>query len=83
VYYDTTSKLFDSKKLSKGVKTMGKLALKKSDNFKGRKGPLLLIIMDGIGFGQENETNAVYLAKHQPLINYLKVKCVCLFLLMD
>jgi 2,3-bisphosphoglycerate-independent phosphoglycerate mutase len=31
-------------------------------NFKGRKGPLLLIIMDGIGIGKNDETNAVYLA---------------------
>ncbi len=31
-------------------------------NFKGRKGPLLFIIMDGIGIGKNDETNAVYLA---------------------
>ncbi len=37
--------------------------LKKLSNFSGRKGPLLLIIMDGIGHGCECETNAVHLAK--------------------
>ena len=31
--------------------------------FKQRKGPLLLIIMDGIGIGEQNDANAVYLAK--------------------
>jgi len=38
------------------------LRLKKLENFRGRKGPLLLIIMDGIGIGPEDERNAVYLA---------------------
>ncbi len=36
--------------------------LKKLDKFSGRKGPLLLIIMDGIGFGKKDESNAVHLA---------------------
>lgn len=36
--------------------------LKKFDKFAGRKGPLLLIIMDGIGIGRQDESNAVYLA---------------------
>ena len=31
-------------------------------NFHGRKGPLLLVIMDGIGIGPSNDTNAVFLA---------------------
>jgi len=35
----------------------------KHPKFNGRKGPLLLIIMDGIGIGKEYEGNAVYLAK--------------------
>jgi 2,3-bisphosphoglycerate-independent phosphoglycerate mutase len=37
--------------------------LKKLGGFSGRKGPLLLIIMDGVGLGKQDETNAVYLAK--------------------
>ncbi len=40
-----------------------KLKLKKLKNFVSRKGPLLLIIMDGIGLGKETEANAVYMAK--------------------
>ncbi|MEE9611826.1 MAG: 2,3-bisphosphoglycerate-independent phosphoglycerate mutase, partial [Desulfatiglandales bacterium] len=38
------------------------LSLDKIKSFHGRKGPLLLIIMDGIGIGQQEESNAVYLA---------------------
>ena len=38
------------------------LNLNKLKYFHGRKGPLLLIIMDGIGIGKEDETNAVYMA---------------------
>lgn len=38
------------------------LNLKKLGTFHGRKGPLLLIIMDGVGIGKEDETNAVYRA---------------------
>jgi 2,3-bisphosphoglycerate-independent phosphoglycerate mutase len=39
------------------------LKLKRLNSFSGRKGPLLLIIMDGIGVGKRDETNAVYLAR--------------------
>jgi 2,3-bisphosphoglycerate-independent phosphoglycerate mutase len=39
------------------------LNLTKLKSFHGRKGPLLLIVMDGIGIGRPDETNAVYLAK--------------------
>jgi len=39
------------------------LSLKKLGSFEGRKGPLLLIIMDGIGVGPQDERNAVYLAR--------------------
>jgi 2,3-bisphosphoglycerate-independent phosphoglycerate mutase len=39
------------------------LQLKKLKSFHGRKGPLLLIIMDGIGIGRPDESNAVYVAK--------------------
>jgi 2,3-bisphosphoglycerate-independent phosphoglycerate mutase len=40
-----------------------KLKLDKLKGFSGRKGPLLLVIMDGVGIGPENEANAVYLAE--------------------
>ncbi len=42
---------------------MDDLTLKKLENFSGRKGPLVLIIMDGIGICENNDTNAFYLAK--------------------
>ena len=37
--------------------------LKKLKSFSGREGPLVLIIMDGIGIAENNDTNAFYLAK--------------------
>ncbi len=39
------------------------LKLEKSEKFKGRKGPLLFVIMDGVGIGKKDEGNAVFLAK--------------------
>ncbi|MBN2572585.1 MAG: 2,3-bisphosphoglycerate-independent phosphoglycerate mutase [Ignavibacteriales bacterium] len=39
-----------------------KLELKKLEKFQGRKGPLLLIIMDGVGIGKHDESDAVFLA---------------------
>lgn len=38
------------------------LSLSRLETFHRRKGPLLLIIMDGIGLGGQDESNAVYLA---------------------
>jgi 2,3-bisphosphoglycerate-independent phosphoglycerate mutase len=38
------------------------LKLDKLKSFHGRRGALLLIIMDGIGIGKADETNAVYMA---------------------
>ena len=46
------------------------LHLEKLKSFSGRKGPLLLIIMDGIGLGKTDETNAVYRA-HTPNLDQL------------
>jgi len=39
------------------------LSLNKLAEFHSRKGPLLLIIMDGVGIGRNDDSNAVYLAK--------------------
>ncbi len=39
------------------------LSLKKIEKFPGRPGPLVLAIMDGVGIGRQDESNAVYLAK--------------------
>lgn len=37
--------------------------LKKLKPFQGRKGPLLFIIMDGVGIGRQDDNNAVHLAQ--------------------
>ena len=42
---------------------MSQLKLDKLKNFAGRKGPLLFIIMDGVGIGRHDASDAVYLAK--------------------
>ena len=39
------------------------LDLKRKEGFTPRKGPLLLVIMDGVGLGKQDETNAVFVAK--------------------
>ena len=39
-----------------------KSELRKMQRFHGRKGPLLLIIMDGVGIGKHDESDAVFLA---------------------
>jgi 2,3-bisphosphoglycerate-independent phosphoglycerate mutase len=46
------------------------LKLEKLKNFEGRKGPLLLIIMDGIGLGKHDDGNAVYKA-NTPVLDQL------------
>ena len=53
------------------------LRLKKLQSFKGRKGPLLLIIMDGIGLGVQDDGNAVYLAKTPTLDRLFSSKLFC------
>ncbi|MCK5450932.1 MAG: 2,3-bisphosphoglycerate-independent phosphoglycerate mutase [Candidatus Omnitrophica bacterium] len=47
------------------------LKLKKND-FMPRRGPLLLIIMDGVGIGKEDVSNAVYIGKTPCLDNLFK-----------
>ena len=39
------------------------LELTKLKNFEGRSGPLLLIIMDGVGLGQLNDSNGIHVAR--------------------
>jgi 2,3-bisphosphoglycerate-independent phosphoglycerate mutase len=51
-----------------------KLELKRLENFTPRKGPLVLIIMDGVGIGKQDETNAVYVAKTPCLDSLFKSK---------
>ncbi len=50
------------------------LKLEHLKNFGGRKGPLLFIIMDGVGIGKDDDTNAVYLAK-TPTLDRLWAEC--------
>ncbi len=50
------------------------LKLEKLENFHGRKGPLLFIIMDGVGIGKEYEGNAVYMANTPVLDKLFKSK---------
>lgn len=39
------------------------LELKKIKNFHGRRGPLLFVIMDGVGIGKKDESDGVFMAK--------------------
>ena len=48
--------------------------LKPLANFYGRKGPLLLIIMDGVGIGKQDDSDGVYLAKTPCLDELVKSK---------
>ncbi len=50
------------------------LKLEKLPGFKGRKGPLLLIIMDGVGLGKEDQGNAVFKANTPVLDKLMKSK---------
>lgn len=49
------------------------LKLKKLPNFEPRKGPVLLVIMDGVGFGKNDESDGVYLAKTPNLDKLLQL----------
>ena len=49
-------------------------ALKKNPKFKGRRGPLVLLILDGVGYGQYKEGDAV-LEAYIPTINELTATC--------
>lgn len=50
------------------------LKLEKFEKFEGRQGPLLLIIMDGVAFGKQDESDAVHLAK-TPTFDKLLSEC--------
>ena len=47
--------------------------LEKLENFSGREGPLVRIIMDGIGLGKKDENNAFHLA-NTPYLDKLQAK---------
>ncbi len=48
--------------------------LKRWDRFQGRPGPLLVVIMDGVGIGRQDESNAVFLAQ-TPTLDRLFATC--------
>jgi len=50
------------------------LELKKLSNFSGRPGPLLLIVMDGVGIGKQDDSDGVFLAKTPCLDELMKSK---------
>ena len=54
--------------------TTERLQLEKLQAYQGRPGPLLLIIMDGIGIGPPDERNAVHLAATPTLDRLFKTK---------
>ncbi|MDX1700594.1 MAG: 2,3-bisphosphoglycerate-independent phosphoglycerate mutase, partial [Melioribacteraceae bacterium] len=49
------------------------LQLKKTEKINPRKGPVLLIIMDGVAFGKQDESDGVYLAKTPTLDKLLEL----------
>ncbi|MFH1412097.1 MAG: 2,3-bisphosphoglycerate-independent phosphoglycerate mutase, partial [Candidatus Omnitrophota bacterium] len=50
------------------------LSLKKIQGFTPRKGPLLLIIMDGVGLGKDDDSNALYVGRTPCLHGLFKSK---------
>ena len=48
--------------------------LKKSDKFITPAGPVLTIVMDGVGIGADNESNAIR-AAHTPTLDMLEATC--------
>ncbi len=53
------------------------LKLNRIKTFSGRKGPLLFIIMDGIGIGRDDDSNAVYLARTPTLDRLFHSELYC------
>ena len=53
------------------------LRLKKLRSFSGRTGPLLLIVMDGIGVGRQDHSNAVFLANTPSLDKLFASRLYC------
>lgn len=50
------------------------LQLKKLENFHGRTGPVLLLVLDGVGIGKHDETDAIHLA-NTPVLDDLFANC--------
>lgn len=56
---------------------MTSLRLEKNAFYPGRPGPMLLIVMDGIGIGKQDDSNAVFLAKTPNLDKLFGAKLYC------
>ncbi len=56
----------------KGEGMVEKLA--KNPHFKDRRGPVVLVVMDGVGYGKYKEGDGV-LASHTPVLNALTASC--------
>ncbi|NOZ87781.1 MAG: 2,3-bisphosphoglycerate-independent phosphoglycerate mutase [Deltaproteobacteria bacterium] len=52
------------------------MELEKSQRFEGPNGPVLLIIMDGVGLGEQGPANAFYLARTPNLDNILSTHMI-------
>ncbi len=50
------------------------LELKKIEKFPGRKGPIVLVIMDGVAIGKQDDSDGVFLAKTPTLDELMKSK---------
>ena len=53
---------------------MSSLELKKLNSFSGRPGPLLLVVMDGVGIGKRDDSDGVFSAKTPCLDELMKSK---------
>jgi 2,3-bisphosphoglycerate-independent phosphoglycerate mutase len=48
--------------------------LEKHPAFSGVRGPVLVVVMDGVGYGAQNESDAVWLAR-KPTLDFLHATC--------
>src|SRR5262245_20536190 len=54
---------------------MTQWTLRKHKGFSGVPGPVLVVVMDGVGIGAHNEGNAVWLAK-KPTLDWLETHSI-------
>ncbi len=53
---------------------MSSFRLAPNSEFPGVKGPVVLVVMDGVGYGQRDESDAVFLAR-KPTLDFLHQTC--------
>jgi 2,3-bisphosphoglycerate-independent phosphoglycerate mutase len=53
---------------------MTEFRLEKHPTFPGVRGPVVVVVMDGVGYGGQNESDAVFLAR-KPSLDYLHAHC--------